>query len=98
VGAPAQGACVRSRGNFDCPSGQQCSDDGDGDDDGVCEGGAGDGGTLDECDDDDDCDGGLCEDDVCTRPCDFGCPFGTRCDDDEIAGGLCVLDDDEVCR
>ena len=76
-------------------------DDGDDDDEGDCvieELGVG--RVLDNCEDGDDCEGGLCAEGACTRPCDFGCPFGTECDDDAIPGGLCAPlgEDEEVCR
>jgi hypothetical protein len=112
VGAPAEGECVRARGNFDCKSGARCERSDDDEDAeaglGVCVAGeAGSKETLEECDDDDDCEGGLCVDDelegdgsgkVCTRPCDFGCPLGTECDKDKIPGGLCKPTGEEVCR
>jgi len=85
------GACVIARGNFDCEGGEGCVE-------GVCVDGAnGDGGVLDACDDGGDCDGGLCVAGVCTRPCDFGCPPTTTCDEDAIPGGLCVPVDDDGC-
>jgi hypothetical protein len=90
-GAPAAGACLVERGHFDCPDDQVC-------DAGTCvDGERGDGDVRDACDSDADCRGGLCVDDVCTAPCDFGCAFGFTCDEAAIAGGLCVADDDEVC-
>jgi hypothetical protein len=110
-GAPTEGQCVRARGNFDCKGGARCKtpanpndlDDGA---DGVCVAGeAGNGRVMDACSGDDDCEGGLCveaggdlEGKVCTRTCDFGCPLGTECDEDEVPGGLCVPTGDEVCR
>jgi hypothetical protein len=84
VDEPAEDACVIERGNFDCGAGEGCVD-------GVCvDDAAGPGGILAPCDDGDDCDGGLCTQGVCTRPCDFGCAPGTECDDAAIPGGLCV--------
>ena len=89
VDEPAPGACVPSRGHFDCPAGEGCVDDG-GDLGHCAPGGVGDGGVFAGCDDGGDCEGGLCVDGVCTRPCDFGCPAFSTCDDGAIPGGLCV--------
>lgn len=98
TGAPPDGACVRARGNFDCGSGDVCADDGDGDEVGLCEaGGAGTRRSGEACDEAADCEGGLCVEGACSRPCDFGCPFGSVCDDDAIPGGLCAPGGDEVC-
>jgi len=92
----AEGACLPERGNFDCTAGQGGTPTDD--DSGVCEDGtAGNKGTLDACASGADCDGGLCVDGVCTRPCDFGCPPGTACDADAIAGGLCTPVADAGC-
>lgn len=97
-GAPEDGHCSRARGHFDCPTGDACVDDGDGDDDGICkDGAAGTRKTLAACSKDSQCEGGLCSEGLCTRPCDFGCPRGTSCADDAIPGGLCVPDDGEQC-
>lgn len=99
-GTPAPGRCVLSRGNFDCPGGQGCVEDADPNDgEGDCvEGALGDGKSGEGCDRGEDCEGGLCVDGLCARPCDFGCPLGTTCDDEAIPGGLCVPSDEELCR
>jgi MYXO-CTERM domain-containing protein len=38
---------------------------------------------------------------VCTRPCDYDCPGGYECAEDEIPGGLCrplsCADDESIC-
>lgn len=97
VDEPAPGACVRARGHFDCPGGEVCEDDDDGDDFGRCVAKAvGAGRVFDGCDDGVDCDGGLCHEGLCTRPCDVGCPAFSTCDDDAIPGGLCVPQPDEA--
>ncbi|MDP2343717.1 MAG: hypothetical protein Q8O67_22350 [Deltaproteobacteria bacterium] len=84
VDEPVEGACVIERGNFDCGAGEGCVD-------GACvDDAAGPGGILAACEDGGDCDGGLCVEGVCSRPCDFGCAPTTACDDDAIPGGLCV--------
>ena len=94
VGEPEAGACVAARGNYDCAQGDSCVDD-------VCTDGEGPGPLLSLCDDATDCAGGLCERGVCTQPCDFGCPFGYRCDEGAIPGGICApvpcSDDPLVC-
>ncbi len=96
-GAPADGRCLRSRGNFDCAGGAGCVDDGNGDD-GVCRTGAvGDAGTLEACKSGDDCEDGLCSHGLCTLTCDFGCPAGTACDDTAVPGGLCIPVADDAC-
>jgi hypothetical protein len=99
VDEPAPGTCVRARGHFDCPGGEACDDEGDGDDVGHCVARAlGSGRVFDGCDDGSDCDGGLCHEGLCTRPCDVGCPAFSVCDEDAIPGGLCVpLSDDARC-
>lgn len=96
------GTCRLSRGNYDCPNGEGCVDDGDGDDIGVCEPGAeGSLATGQLCDSSSDCSGGICHNGVCTRPCDFDCPDGSICDDEAIPGGLCKAqscnDDPSIC-
>jgi MYXO-CTERM domain-containing protein len=89
--------CDSARGNFDCPQGQSCTDNG------ACVLGEGPTGTFGLCDADNDCSGGLCVNGVCTRPCDVvgGCPRGYTCDAEEIPGGLCRADscgdDDSLC-
>ena len=88
VDEPAPDTCLIERGNFDCGAGAACKA-------GVCvDDAAGKGRILQACADGDDCDGGLCAQgprgSICTRPCDFGCAPTTVCDDDAIAGGLCV--------
>lgn len=106
---PPEGECRIARGNFDCPPGVACEVADDGDAIGTCTGEEGDNRTFEVCDDGDDCRTGLCEDGVCTRPCDEGdCPDGYECDEDkapprEVGGdaGLCVpescQDDHGIC-
>ena len=100
VEEPAIGACIVARGHFDCPAGEVCEDDDDGD---VLIGrcvakAAGPGRVFEGCDVNDDCDGGLCHEGLCTRPCDVGCPAFSTCDDDAIPGGLCLpLPDEARC-
>ena len=89
-----EGGCRMSRGNYDCPSGQGCVD-ADGDGVGICEAGAeGETGIGGLCGEGSDCNGGICHNGVCTRPCDAGsgCLAGYTCDDTEIPGGLCKAD------
>ena len=90
VDEPAAGVCVPPRGHFDCPAGQGCQADNDVA--GHCDASVvvGDGGAFAGCDSGADCEGGLCTDGVCTRPCDIGCPAFMVCDDGAIPGGLCV--------
>jgi hypothetical protein len=95
----APGVCVLSRGHFDCPAGEVCDDDGDDDDVGRCVvKAAGAGRVFEGCDDGADCDGGLCHEGLCTRPCDVGCPSFSICDNNGTPGGRCVpLPDEARC-
>lgn len=89
---PPPGGCRLLRGNYDCPNGQGCVDDGDGDGIGGCQQGAeGETGTGGLCEDASECTGGICHNGVCTRPCDIGegCVEGYECDAEAIPGGLC---------
>ena len=100
--APPAGTCRLARGNYDCPNGQGCVDDGNGDALGNCEPGAeGDLPLGSLCETASDCSGGICYNGVCTRPCDFGCPDGSTCDEAAIPGGLCKAnscnDDESIC-
>jgi hypothetical protein len=106
---PPEGECRISRGNFDCPPGDACEVK-DGEDIGTCTGEEGDKRTFEVCEDGSDCRTGLCEDGVCTRPCDEGdCPDGYECDEDaaparDIGGdpGLCLPEscqnDHSICE
>lgn len=95
-GNPSDGLCDLRRGNWDCPNGEGCVDDGDGDDIGACEWGMdGDKGSGGLCDDGSDCASGLCDRGVCTVPCEAGCRDGYECDEEAIPGGLCRP---ESCR
>ncbi len=79
--------CDEQRGNWDCGEGFGCVA-------GLCEQGANGSVALgDTCDRDSDCDSGLCDRGVCTRPCDAGCSDGFSCEEDAIPGGLCRVDD-----
>jgi len=100
---PPGGQCYTDRGSFDCAAGQRCVSNDDIDDSsghGSCVDGAQDGGLFITCDFASECEGGLCENGVCTVPCDVGCPTGYTCDADAITGGLCVPEacaDDSAC-
>lgn len=94
--------CDLARGNLDCPNSEGCKQDlteGAPEGQGVCVRGADDGersGSL--CDDDNDCETGLCDRGVCTVTCDFDdgdCIDGFECDEDAAPGGLCRAED---CR
>lgn len=88
------GGCRVPRGHYDCPSGQGCLD-ADGDGIGECTPGAeGDTGLGGLCVSAADCNGGICHNGVCTRPCDAGqgCIAGYSCDVEAIPGGLCKAD------
>ena len=108
TGAPAAGRCILSRGHFDCAAaGLVCVDDGNGDDEGDCAAGTpGKGALLAACKEARDCASGICAVTgagadgvgVCTSTCDFGCAFGTQCDDSLAPGGVCVPVNGEVCR
>ncbi|HEY4223051.1 MAG TPA: hypothetical protein VGO62_16955 [Myxococcota bacterium] len=76
------GECHITRGNFDCPDASSaCVVANNNDLIGHCTGQAGDVKTFGSCKTDDECTTGLCEDGVCTRPCDIGaCPAGYECD------------------
>jgi len=67
--------CNLNRGNWDCPNTHGCVDNGDEDEWGVCtEGAYGRGGTGDVCESGSDCNSGLCDRGLCTRPCDVNNP------------------------
>jgi hypothetical protein len=106
---PPTGQCRISRGNFDCPADEGCVVSGNSKLGTCVRGENGETKTFNVCEEDDDCDSGLCVRGVCTRPCDEGrCPRGYDCDDTlappaEAGGepGLCVpdscRDDYSVC-
>jgi MYXO-CTERM domain-containing protein len=58
---------------------------------GTCDQGAqGDTRTFGPCESDEDCDSGLCERGVCSRPCDadqHGCPDGFTCNEEQAPAG-----------
>jgi serine protease len=85
------GTCDPDRGNMDCASGTGCIRQPDGT--GKCLNGADDGVEIGElCEDDIDCETGLCDRGVCTVTCDFdggNCRDGYVCDEIIIPGGLC---------
>lgn len=91
-GAGSGTLCDPRRGNMDCPNGEGCSPDPDGEG-GECIRGLDDGddqGAL--CRRDGDCASGLCDRGVCTVTCDLDdgdCLDGYECDDDAVPGGLC---------
>lgn len=110
-GAGSSGAlCDLARGNLDCPNSEGCRQDqteGAPEGQGVCIRGADDGdgiGSL--CEDDRDCESGLCDRGVCTVTCDFDdgdCQDGFECDEDAAPGGLCrakscLNEDDDFCE
>ena len=103
-GAPVGGgrgdgeACGASRGHWDCAAGFVC----DADDEVCIEGDAGETGLYEACRFDADCDSGICEGGLCTRPCDGGCDEGFACVDGRGGiGEVCVEDelagDAEAC-
>lgn len=93
-----EGRCVLARGHFDCAGGEVCQGAAKDDVEGTCVGAtAGAGRVFEGCDSGDDCDGGLCVDQICGRPCDFGCPAFSVCDESAIPGGLCRLDTTDTC-
>jgi serine protease len=85
--APPAGQCDPLRGNWDCDNGFGCREV-----EGMptCVAGAeGSGGSGALCYGDTECKSGLCDNGVCTVPCDGGCRDGYRCDTELIPGGLC---------
>lgn len=87
--------CDPDRGNLDCPNGHGCRESSASALGGTCIfDTAGDLKVGELCEDDDECDTGLCEDGVCTTECepDGDCRDGYTCDDDAIPGGLCEPD------
>ncbi len=79
--------CDSERGNWDCTAGFGCVD-------GVCvDDMAGPAAVGDVCDVGADCASGLCNEQVCTRPCDDGCGDGYVCVEATVSGGLCERDE-----
>ena len=67
--------CNLNRGNWDCPNTDGCNDNGDEDEWGICvEGTYGPNGTGDVCETGADCNSGICDRGLCTRPCDINTP------------------------
>jgi MYXO-CTERM domain-containing protein len=91
--------CNLNRGNWDCPNTHGCIDNGDGDEWGICtEGVYGRYGTGDMCEENADCNSGICDRGLCTRPCDEnnGCDSTFTCeaemlpaDSNGSGSGLC---------
>lgn len=99
---PRNDECNMVRGNFDCPDGQGCVEDEDAHGYSVCEDGAhGDVGSGGLCEENEDCNGGICLNGVCTRPCTYGCPGGYTCDLEAAPGGICrpesCQDQEAIC-
>jgi MYXO-CTERM domain-containing protein len=87
---PPAGQCDPLRGNWDCSNGFGCIDvEGEP----RCVAGVeGPGGSGALCLADSECASALCDNGVCTRPCDDGCRDGYRCETELIPGGLCRAD------